>query len=99
MTGCGEVLREVWRSREVCWDVGRGVGCGGDVKEVLGEVWNVWGSVLGCGGRSGKVCWKVGKCSGRCGKVCWSVGEVKKDVGKYRGRHGKTQHTSHNTSP
>ena len=48
---------------------------------VLGEV---WGSVLGCGGR--------------CEEVCWGVGVVKKDVGKCGGAM-ENPNTSHKIFP
>ena len=60
--GCEKVLREEWKRvlkcrgcGEVCWGVGGGVG------KYRGEVWGVWESVLGCGGRCRKV---LGRCRG-----------------------------------
>ena len=56
---CGKVLEEVWKG-EMWVEVW---GCG----EVLGKMWE---HVLECGG---------GK--GRSGKMCWGVGKVGGDVG------------------
>ena len=78
---CVGVSKEVLRVYGVSVEgVGGGMKkCVGVSGEVRGEVWK---SVLGGGGRYGKVCWGVGggekrKCWERCGEVHWQVlGEV-----------------------
>ena len=67
-------------------DVGKCVGVWGRCRKLLGEM---WGSVLGCGGR----CGGVGKCVGGvggCVEKCWGrYGENIKEVwGSVLGRGG-----------